>query len=238
MGADAERGLLPFASGGSRGLWRKFDALLASFLSVSDNRGNKTTKRTPDGAVTTKSAKLRWALFAALGVMLISHPSRPGPATRSLSRILRLVRAIIARRRPRPSRARACSQRRGGGDVARGEAAFIDVLPQRPPQEPARRCRLARQAAVRHPRQRVAPRHRLWRARARHARSFRRGLDKALAGGRRRSCSTASRIAGCRGTQPGGAALGYKNVDSYPEGSDGWAAAGLPLEKRTPEPRP
>ena len=48
----------------------KFDALLASFLSVSDNRGNKTTKRTPDGAVTTKSAKLRWALFAALGVML------------------------------------------------------------------------------------------------------------------------------------------------------------------------
>ena len=32
--------------------------------------------------------------------------------------------------------------------------------------------------------------------------------------------------------------LGYKNVDWYPEGSDGWAAAGLPLEKRTPEPRP
>ena len=40
----------------------KFDALLASFLSVSDNRGNKTTKRTPDGAVTTKSQSCdgRW----------------------------------------------------------------------------------------------------------------------------------------------------------------------------------
>ena len=33
-------------------------------------------------------------------------------------------------------------------------------------------------------------------------------------------------------------ALGYTNVAWYPEGSDGWAAAGLPLEKRTPEPRP
>ena len=32
--------------------------------------------------------------------------------------------------------------------------------------------------------------------------------------------------------------LGYRNVDWYPEGSDGWAAAGLPVEKRTPEPRP
>jgi rhodanese-related sulfurtransferase len=33
-------------------------------------------------------------------------------------------------------------------------------------------------------------------------------------------------------------ALGYTDVAWYPEGSDGWAAAGLPVEKRTPEPRP
>jgi hypothetical protein len=33
-------------------------------------------------------------------------------------------------------------------------------------------------------------------------------------------------------------ALGYGNVAWYPEGSDGWAAAGLPLEKRIPQPRP
>jgi PQQ-dependent catabolism-associated CXXCW motif protein len=32
--------------------------------------------------------------------------------------------------------------------------------------------------------------------------------------------------------------LGYPNVAWYPEGTDGWAAAGLPLERRIPEPRP
>ena len=32
--------------------------------------------------------------------------------------------------------------------------------------------------------------------------------------------------------------LGYRNVDWYPEGTDGWSAAGLPLEIRRPEPRP
>jgi PQQ-dependent catabolism-associated CXXCW motif protein len=33
-------------------------------------------------------------------------------------------------------------------------------------------------------------------------------------------------------------ALGYTHVAWYPDGTDGWAAAGLPLETRTPEPRP
>jgi PQQ-dependent catabolism-associated CXXCW motif protein len=33
-------------------------------------------------------------------------------------------------------------------------------------------------------------------------------------------------------------ALGYTNVAWYPEGTDGWTADGLPLETRTPEPRP
>jgi len=33
-------------------------------------------------------------------------------------------------------------------------------------------------------------------------------------------------------------ALGYQSVDWYPEGTDGWMAAGFPLENRRPEPRP
>jgi len=33
-------------------------------------------------------------------------------------------------------------------------------------------------------------------------------------------------------------ALGYAHVAWYPDGTDGWTAAGLPLETRTPEPRP
>ncbi len=68
---------------------------------------------------------------------------------------------------------------------------------------------------------------------------FRRGLDKALSGGPRplvfyclkdcwMSWNAARRAL----------ALGYNNVDWYPEGSDGWAAGGLPLEKRAPETRP
>jgi PQQ-dependent catabolism-associated CXXCW motif protein len=32
--------------------------------------------------------------------------------------------------------------------------------------------------------------------------------------------------------------LGYTHVAWYPDGTDGWGAQGLPLESRTPEPRP
>lgn len=32
--------------------------------------------------------------------------------------------------------------------------------------------------------------------------------------------------------------FGYRKVEWYPEGTDGWSAAGLPLESRKPEPRP
>jgi PQQ-dependent catabolism-associated CXXCW motif protein len=32
--------------------------------------------------------------------------------------------------------------------------------------------------------------------------------------------------------------LGYSNVGWYREGTDGWSAAGLPLDEATPEPRP
>jgi rhodanese-related sulfurtransferase len=32
--------------------------------------------------------------------------------------------------------------------------------------------------------------------------------------------------------------LGYTRVAWYPQGTDGWATQGLPLETRTPVPRP
>jgi PQQ-dependent catabolism-associated CXXCW motif protein len=121
-----------------------------------------------------------------------------------------------------------------------GDAAFIDVLPQAP-------------------RPKNLPADVVWRDKPRSdipgslwlpdtgygelaplmLDYFRRGLDKAL-GGRPRplvfyclkdcwmSWNAAKRAL----------ALGYGNVAWYPEGSDGWAAAGLPVEKRAPEPRP
>ena len=121
-----------------------------------------------------------------------------------------------------------------------GDAAFIDVLPQAP-------------------RPKDLPADVVWRDKPRSdipgslwlpdtgygelapvtLDYFRRGLDKAL-GGRQRplvfyclkdcwmSWNAAKRAV----------ALGYTNVAWYPQGSDGWAAAGLPLEKRVPEPRP
>jgi rhodanese-related sulfurtransferase len=33
-------------------------------------------------------------------------------------------------------------------------------------------------------------------------------------------------------------ALGYSNIIWYPDGTDGWEKAGLPLTPATPEPRP
>jgi PQQ-dependent catabolism-associated CXXCW motif protein len=68
---------------------------------------------------------------------------------------------------------------------------------------------------------------------------FRRGLDKAL-GGRPRPLVFYC-LADCWmswNAAKRALALGYTNVAWYPGGSDGWAAAGLPIEKRTPEPRP
>jgi PQQ-dependent catabolism-associated CXXCW motif protein len=115
-----------------------------------------------------------------------------------------------------------------------GDAAFIDVLPQAP-------------------RPKNLPANVVWRDKPRFdipgsvwlpdtgygelapvmLDYFRGGLDKALAGGARplvfyclKECWM-SWNAARRALE-----LGYKNVDWYPEGSDGWAAAGLPLEKR------
>ena len=121
-----------------------------------------------------------------------------------------------------------------------GEAAFVDVLPQAP-----------RPAGL--------PADVVWREKPRYdipgsvwlpdtgygelapimLDYFRRGLDRALDGRSRplvfyclkdcwMSWNAARRAV----------ALGYANVDWYPEGTEGWAAAGLPLEVRQPEPRP
>ncbi len=121
-----------------------------------------------------------------------------------------------------------------------GEAAFVDVLPQAP-----------RPAGL--------PADVVWRDKPRFdipgslwlpdtgygelapvmLDYFHRGLDRALDGRSRAlvfyclkdcwmSWNAAKRAL----------ALEYKNVDWYPEGTEGWAAAGLPLESRRPEPRP
>ena len=46
-------------------------------------------------------------------------------------------------------------------------------------------------------------------------------------------------IAGCRGTRPKRAvSWGYTGVAWYPEGTDGWQDAGLPLEEADPAPHP
>jgi PQQ-dependent catabolism-associated CXXCW motif protein len=121
-----------------------------------------------------------------------------------------------------------------------GEAAFIDVLPQAP-----------RPAGL--------PADVVWRDKPRFdipgsmwlpdtgygelapvmLDYFRRGLDQALSGRSLplvfyclkdcwMSWNAAKRAL----------ALGYSKVAWYPEGADGWAAAGLPLEKRMPQPRP
>jgi PQQ-dependent catabolism-associated CXXCW motif protein len=121
-----------------------------------------------------------------------------------------------------------------------GDAAFIDVLPQAP-------------------RPKDLPADVVWRDKPRSdipgslwlpdtgygelapvmLDYFRRGLDKAL-GGRQRPLVFYC-LANCWmswNAAKRALALGYTNVAWYPEGSDGWAAAGLPVEKRTPEPRP
>jgi PQQ-dependent catabolism-associated CXXCW motif protein len=121
-----------------------------------------------------------------------------------------------------------------------GDAAFIDVLPQapRPKDLPA--------DAVWRDKPRSDIPGSLWLPDTGYGELapvmldyFRRGLDKALDGRSRplvfyclkdcwMSWNAAKRAL----------ALGYSDIVWYPEGSDGWAAAGLPVEKRAPEPRP
>jgi PQQ-dependent catabolism-associated CXXCW motif protein len=183
--------------------------------------------------------KLRSALFAALGVTLLATfaaragDAVPEPDSYRDSDYRALTPATL-------KGARVLTTDEAAAMWRAGSAAFIDVLPQAP-------------------RPKNLPADVVWRDKPRFdipgsiwlpdtgygelapimLDYFRRGLDKALAGGKRplvfyclkdcwMSWNAARRAL----------ALGYKNVDWYPEGSDGWAAAGLPLEKRTPEPRP
>ena len=121
-----------------------------------------------------------------------------------------------------------------------GEAAFVDVLPQAP-----RPVGLPADVVWRDKQRSDIPGS-IWLPDTGYGELapvmldyFRRGLDRALDGRSRAlvfyclkdcwmSWNAAKRAL----------ALGYKDVDWYPEGTEGWAAAGLPLELRRPEPRP
>ena len=187
----------------------------------------------------SKNSSLRWALVAALGFTLVatfaaaagdvvlepdsyrqSDYRAPTPATLKGARVLTTDEAAAMWRA--------------------GDAAFIDVLPQapRPKNLPA--------DVVWRDKPRFDIPGSLWLPDTGYGELasvmmdyFRRGLDKALGGGKRplvfyclkdcwMSWNAAKRAL----------VLGYANVAWYPEGSDGWAATGLPLEKRMPEPRP
>jgi PQQ-dependent catabolism-associated CXXCW motif protein len=69
---------------------------------------------------------------------------------------------------------------------------------------------------------------------------FSNGLEKATAGDRARLlviyCLTDCWMSWNAARRA--LALGYSNVAWYPEGTDGWLAAGLPVQDATPEPRP
>jgi PQQ-dependent catabolism-associated CXXCW motif protein len=69
---------------------------------------------------------------------------------------------------------------------------------------------------------------------------FSRGLDKATNGDRARVLVLYC-LADCWmswNAAKRARALGYSNVVWYPEGTDGWLAAGLPVQPAEPEPRP
>lgn len=70
-------------------------------------------------------------------------------------------------------------------------------------------------------------------------RYFEKGLEKA-SGGDRRKPLVFYCLADCWmswNAAKRALTLGYSNVSWYPKGTDGWAAAGHPLEERKPEPR-
>jgi PQQ-dependent catabolism-associated CXXCW motif protein len=121
-----------------------------------------------------------------------------------------------------------------------GEAAFIDVLPQapRPVGLPA--------GVVWRDKPRLDIPGSIWLPDTGYGELatvtldyFRRGLDKALSG--RSTVLVFYCLKDCWmswNAAKRALALGYTSVDWYPEGTEGWSAAGLPLEARLPEPRP
>jgi PQQ-dependent catabolism-associated CXXCW motif protein len=189
--------------------------------------------------VRLKSFRPRWALLAVLGfTVLATFAARAGDAPREPDSYRE-----SDYRAPTPltlKGARVLTTDEAAAMWRAGDAAFIDVLPQAP-------------------RPKNLPADVVWRDKPRSdipgslwlpdtgygelapvmLDYFRRGLDKALASRARplvfyclkdcwMSWNAAKRAL----------ALGYSDVAWYPEGSDGWAAAALPVEKRTPEPRP
>jgi PQQ-dependent catabolism-associated CXXCW motif protein len=181
----------------------------------------------------------RWALAGALGAALIaSFPAAAGDAPPEPDSY-----RLSDYRAPTPATlkgARVLTTEEAATMWRAADAAFIDVLPQapRPKNLPA--------DVVWRDKPRFDIPGSLWLPDTGYGELapimldyFRRGLDKAL-GSRQRplvfyclkdcwmSWNAAKRAL----------ALGYADVAWYPEGSDGWAAAGLPVEKRAPEPRP
>ena len=115
---------------------------------------------------------------------------------------------------------------------------FIDVLLARQPQN-LRGHGLARQAAVQHSRQRLVTRHRLPKVG---------GGDRGLPSPWIGPCVWWQSCRAARDLLPGGLldvldaarqilSYGYRNVAWYPDGTDGWERAGLPLSVSQPEPR-
>ena len=182
---------------------------------------------------------LRWALAGVLGVALMaSFAARAGDAPSEPDSYRQ-----SDYRAPTPATlkgARVLTTEAAAAMWRGGDAAFIDVLPQapRPKNLPA--------DVVWREKPRADIPGSLWLPDTGYGELapvmldyFRRGLDKALGGLKRplvfyclkdcwMSWNAAKRAL----------ALGYADVAWYPEGSDGWSAAGLPLEKRAPEPRP
>jgi PQQ-dependent catabolism-associated CXXCW motif protein len=189
--------------------------------------------------VRSKSLSLRWAPVAALVLTLVAAfaaaagdaPPEPDSYRQSDYRA------------PTPASlkgARVLATEEAAAMWRAGDVAFIDVLPQAP-------------------RPKNLPADVVWREKPRFdipgsvwlpdtgygelapvmLDYFRRGLDKALA--RRQGPLVFYCLKDCWmswNAAKRALALGYANVAWYPEGSDGWAAGGLPLEKRAPEPRP
>jgi PQQ-dependent catabolism-associated CXXCW motif protein len=207
-------------------------------MKVRDNPGRRKL-RSHGTALDMKSSSFLRALISALGFTLVASfaatagdaPPEPDSYRQSDYRA------------PTPTTlkgARVLTTDEAAAIWRAGDAAFIDVLPQapRPKDLPA--------DVVWRDKPRSDIPGSLWLSDTGYGELapvmldyFRRGLDRALAGRQRplvfyclkdcwMSWNAARRAL----------ALGYTNVDWYPEGSDGWAAAGLPVEKRTPEPRP
>jgi PQQ-dependent catabolism-associated CXXCW motif protein len=120
-------------------------------------------------------------------------------------------------------------------------ASFVDVLPRVP------RPRDLPEATLWHDKPRANIPGSLWLPDTGYgelapsmAGYFEKGLEKATNGDRARTLVLYC-LANCWmswNAARRALAFGYPNVAWYPEGTDGWLAAGLPLQDSSPEPRP